>query len=93
MTSQHSSGSVTFLTAGTGTSSRSSWRISFYKQIEALQLDPEYAFEEVPMPYDITINAIGAGDIKVKYTVVPASSNTALTPAEKALLIGAQPIR
>ena len=63
-----------------------------YKQIEALQLDPEYAFEEVPMPYDITVNAQGAGTKEVTYTVVAARQNTPLTPAEKALWTGTQPI-
>lgn len=64
-----------------------------YKQIEGLQMNPDYGFEEVPMPYDITINANGAGDIKVKYTVVPARQNTPLTPGEQALVKGTQPIR
>jgi hypothetical protein len=65
---------------------------TIYKQIEALQRDADYAFDEVPMPYDITINATKAGTIDVEYTVVAARQNTPLTVAEKALLVGTQPI-
>lgn len=65
---------------------------TIYKQIEALQRDSDYAFDEVPMPYDITINAAGAGTKEVEYTVVAARQNTPLTPAERALLTGTQPI-
>jgi hypothetical protein len=66
---------------------------TIYKQIEALQANTDYAFDEVPMPYDVTINAKGAGTKEVVYTVVPARNNTLLTPAERALLTGTQPIR
>lgn len=65
---------------------------TIYKQIEALQLNEDYKFDEVPMPYDITINAKGAGTKEVVYTLMPARANTPLTPAEKALLVGTQPI-
>jgi len=66
---------------------------TIYKQIEALQVNEDYKFDEVPMPYDITMNAKGAGTKEVVYTVVPARANTPLTPAERALLTGTQPIR
>lgn len=52
------------------------------KQIGALQKDPDYQFEELPMPYDITINAIKAGTKEVSYSVVPARSNTPITLEE-----------
>lgn len=55
---------------------------SIYTDIEGFQLNPEYAFTEVPMPYDITITAKGAGTKEVKYTVTPARSNTSLTAEE-----------
>ena len=51
-------------------------------EIGALQVNPEYAFEEVPMPYDITIHAQKAGTIDVEYKVIPARANTNLTPEE-----------
>jgi hypothetical protein len=34
---------------------------TIYKQIVALQTNEDYAFQDVPMPYDLTVNAIGAG--------------------------------
>ena len=46
------------------------------KAIESLQISEEYNFEEVPMPYDITINAKNAGTKEVDYQVVPARSNS-----------------
>jgi hypothetical protein len=55
---------------------------TIYKQIEALQLNEDYAFTEVPMPYDITVNAKGAGTKEVEYSVVPARKETPLTDDE-----------
>lgn len=52
--------------------------------IGALQMNPEYAFEDVPMPYDVTINAKNAGKKEVVYTVVAARNNTPLTTEESA---------
>lgn len=66
---------------------------SVYDQIEALQTNPEYAFEEVPMPYEVTLNAKGAGSKDVVYTVTPARTNTPLTEAEKAAVADAGSIR
>lgn len=66
---------------------------TIYKHIEALQMNPEYTFEEVPMPYDITIHAKSAGKLEVEYTITAARTNTPLTPAEKALFQGTMPIR
>lgn len=65
---------------------------TIYKAIEALQFNEDYKFDEVPMPYDVTINAKGAGTKEVVYTLMPARANTPLTPAEKALWIGTMPI-
>lgn len=55
---------------------------TIYRHIQDLQLSDDYSFTEVPMPYDLTINAVGAGDKSVKYTVTPARQNTALTVQE-----------
>jgi hypothetical protein len=55
---------------------------TIYKQIEALQMSDDYAFNEVPMPYDITINAKGAGTKEVEYTIMPARKESSLTPDE-----------
>lgn len=55
---------------------------SVYKQIEALQISDDYAFVDVPMPYDITINAKGAGTKEVEYTLMPAKKETPVTALE-----------
>jgi hypothetical protein len=57
-----------------------------YEQIEALQVNPDYAFDEVPMPFDVTLNIKGVGKKDVVYTVLPARANTPLTGAETAAI-------
>lgn len=66
-----------------------------FEQIEALQLNPDYKFEEVPMPYDFTVNAKGAGkkEKEVVYTVVSARANTPLMQAELAAIAEADNVR
>ena len=46
-----------------------------FEQIEKLQLYPDYLFDEVPMPFDITLNVKSGGKLEVVYTVVPARQN------------------
>ena len=53
-----------------------------YQYIMDLQLDPDYAFEEVPMPYNINIKTENAGKMEVKYTVLPSPKRIPLTPEE-----------
>jgi hypothetical protein len=53
-----------------------------YKDIEALQKDPDYAFDEIPMPYNINIQAEHAGSKEVKYTVIPSPKRISLTMEE-----------
>jgi hypothetical protein len=65
---------------------------TIYKQIAALQTSEDYAFYDVPMPYDLTINADGAGTKEVKYTLMPARKETPLTSGELALLSEAKPL-
>jgi hypothetical protein len=50
--------------------------------IGSLQLDSDYAFDEVPMPYDINIRAKNAGTKEVEYTVIPSPNRVPLTEAE-----------
>jgi hypothetical protein len=57
---------------------------TIYKSIEALQENPDYTFAEVPMPYDVTVYAKGAGTKEVEYTVLPARKEVPLTDAERA---------
>ena len=44
--------------------------LGIFLALRDLQNDPEWSFNELPMPYDITINAEGAGKTTVKYSVV-----------------------
>jgi hypothetical protein len=63
-----------------------------YKAIEALQMNPDYAFEEVPMPYDITVHAKGAGTKEVEYSLIPARKETPLTADEESDLDQQKPL-
>lgn len=54
--------------------------------IYSLKKDTDYAFTDYPMPYDITITAIGAGKKEVQYSVQPARANTEVTEEEMASL-------
>lgn len=57
--------------------------LTIARTLGTMQEEPEYAFKDFPMPYDITINAKGAGTKEVEYQVVAARQNTSLTEAEK----------
>lgn len=63
-----------------------------YKAIEALQMNPEYQFFDVPMPYDLTVNVENAGTMEVKYAVIPARKETPLTAGEQMELAKAKPL-
>lgn len=63
-----------------------------YKAIEALQANPDYTFETVPMPYDITVHAAKAGTKEVEYAVMPARRETPLTTSEERDLAAQKPI-
>ena len=41
------------------------------QQLQAYQTNPEWQFNEMPMPYNVNINAKGAGTTTVVYTVMP----------------------
>jgi hypothetical protein len=53
-----------------------------YKAIMDLQLDPDYSFDEVPMPYSINIQTKNAGKKEVVYTVIPSPKRIPLTAEE-----------
>ena len=60
------------------------WKIA--ESLRTLSHDPDYAFTEFPMPYDVTITATGAGTKEVEYGVTPARANSDVPPeALKAL--------
>ena len=61
-------------------------------QIAAYQNSEDYGFEDVPMPYDVTINAKGAGSKEVKYTVIPAKEEVPLSSSEVQELSQKKPI-
>lgn len=52
------------------------------KLLAALQGNPDYSFDELPMPYDVTVNAQKAGTKEVTYAVLPSPKPVALTPQE-----------
>jgi hypothetical protein len=59
--------------------------------IISLKNEPEYAFTDFPMPYDLTINNTGEGSNR--YSVVAARNNSAVTDAEMAELNKKKPIK
>lgn len=63
-----------------------------YKAIEALQLNEDYSFAEVPMPYDLTVHAKKAGTKDVEYTLMPARRETPLTQEELEKLDAQKPL-
>ena len=54
---------------------------SVYLQICSLQMDKEegYDFDEVPMPYNINVVTVNAGDKSAKYTVRPSPKRVELS--------------
>lgn len=67
--------------------------VTVFKAIESLQLSEDYKFDEVPMPYDLNIRAVGAGTKEVKYTVMPARNNTPLSVEEIQLIAEAPTVQ
>lgn len=63
-----------------------------YKAIEALQINPDYAFEDVPMPYDVTVTAKKAGTKDVEYSLIPARKETPITAVEFQALADLKPL-
>lgn len=62
------------------------------KMLKGLQENIEYAFTEIPMPYDIDINAKNAGKKEVDYTIVPSRNNIELTAEEVVLVEKEKPL-
>lgn len=65
---------------------------TIHKFIEDLQQDSDWSFDEVPLPYDVTINAKNAGTKEVEYSVTPSPKRVPATPAELAALAEKKPI-
>lgn len=66
---------------------------TIHKFIEDLQTNEDWSFDEVPMPYDVTLNATGAGTKEVKYSITPSPKRTPITEAEAEAFIAKKPIR
>lgn len=65
---------------------------TIYKQIAALQTNEDYAFYDVPMPYELNVHATGAGTKEVKYTLIPARKNTEVGADAMEQLRAAKPL-
>ena len=66
--------------------------ITIVRSIAALQAKPDYAFTEVPMPYDLLIDAKNAGSKDVKYAVTAARINSAVPPEAITALAEEKPV-
>lgn len=64
-----------------------------YQQILSLQTDEDYSFDEVPMPYSINIQTENAGDITVKYSVIPSPKRVPLTLEQEQALQNAPSVQ
>lgn len=59
---------------------------SVAQQVQALGKDEEFAFSDFPMPYDIKVNAVGAGTKEVAYTIIGGRNSSAPDPEIMELL-------
>lgn len=64
-----------------------------YGQIRDLQLDEEYRFSSIPMPYDLNLKVQNAGDLSVVYNTIPARTSTPLTIEEQNLITSAPTVQ
>lgn len=64
---------------------------TIYKALEAFQSSEDFYFDDVPMPYDITVHAEKAGTMDAKYTVMPGKAKD-LTEAEVEMLVAMKPL-
>jgi len=57
---------------------------AIYKAIAHLEADPFFAFQGMPMPYDVNIKVENAGTLNVEYNVQASPNKAELTPDEVA---------
>jgi len=55
---------------------------TIYKQIAELESSPFYAFQGMPMPYDVNIKVSNAGTLNAEYTIQASPTRTELTADE-----------
>jgi len=53
-----------------------------YKQIAQLETDPFFAFQGMPMPYDVNVKTTNAGKLEVEYNVQASPNKSELTGEE-----------
>lgn len=63
-----------------------------FKTLRDYQRSEDFAFDEIPMPYDVTVNAKNAGTKDVEYTVMPSPKRSGLTTDEQKQLSAKKPI-
>jgi hypothetical protein len=66
--------------------------VTIFRAIANLQSKPDFAFTEVPMPYDLLIDAKNAGTKEVEYTVTAARTNSEVPQAALDALSKQKPI-
>ncbi len=66
--------------------------VTVAKSLENLQKDPEYTFDEVPMPYDVTITVKNAGTKEVDYQITAARQNSPLSEEIKSAFAAKAPL-
>lgn len=54
--------------------------VGLFKELAGLQTSSRFPFEAFPMPYDLEINAKGAGTKKVEYSVLPGIESPVQVP-------------
>lgn len=65
---------------------------TIHKAVEDLENNEDWTFTELPMPYDVTIVATGAGTKDVKYTLTPSPKRVPIAPSEEAAFLAKKPI-
>ena len=53
-----------------------------YKAIASLEEDPFYAFQGMPMPYDVNVKVANAGTLNAEYNVQASPNKSEITPDE-----------
>jgi hypothetical protein len=60
--------------------------------VKQLSVSEDYAFDELPMPFDITVTAKNAGKKEVEYAFLPSPKRDPLTPEQLAAYTKETPI-
>ncbi len=66
---------------------------TIFETISGFEQDDELAFSGFPMPYDVKVQAVGAGTKEVKYTVMPSVKQVPVAPEILAEIAKQKPIK